>query len=219
MVIQLTCKNQAWTQRNRLILIWSIQEQSLYFYASQSSPLAMINNPFLCFLPYLLVSPSLSRGHKDFPVQAFIQKGKECRVLSAAGFKRSWTKGLEPVLTSNPVWQVSGPKWTFLSSVSFLALTKWIWICLCFFSTQRIIKIQLSMIMYVLHGHLFINNCFQDNYVLALDFQLGFYSSSSRFFVARLESTVLVDCMLKQDYNSSVDLCFLCLLGREIRTF
>lgn len=37
------------------------------------------------------------------------------------------------------------------------------------------------MLVYVLHRYLFINKGFQDSYVLALDFQLGLYSSSNRF--------------------------------------
>lgn len=40
-------------------------------------------------------------------MQAFILKGKECRVLSAAGFieQKVWNQFC---VTLNPVWQVSG---------------------------------------------------------------------------------------------------------------
>lgn len=73
------------------ILIWSIQEQSLYFYAYPSSPLAMIKNPFLWFPPYLLVSlctrPSLCKH--------LLKKGKN----AGSCLKQDiWTKGLEPLL-------------------------------------------------------------------------------------------------------------------------
>lgn len=79
------------------------------FYDYQSSPLAMIKNPFLCFPPHLLVSPTLLCGHKIFPVQTFILKGKECRVLPAAGFigQKVWNQFC---VTSDSVWQVSAPK-------------------------------------------------------------------------------------------------------------